>query len=405
MIALALVAAALAADCPDWAPGWNAITVDGERREVWAALPATSSGPAPLLVAFNGTTEDGRRFAHRARLQELADRGVRVLAPSSAGHGELWPVWDAMRSPGQEEAPNADLALFDALVDCELGRGAADPERVWVAGHSAGGSMTNHVLQRRAELLAGAVVGSGVFGNTSPKEPDRLEGRVVVVTIGGRDDVWSGRAGGVRVRDFAFESEAVAAGRFYAAQGAELLSCEGDGLGHAWLDALNPWMAELMLSRRRGQVDLAPLPAGEGLPTCARAPLVPTPGEQLACEGADNCAPACQLFADCAVENRTVGPVLRQELGQLGFEDRSCGGCLARCAASATPEVDDLVLACFAEHQRQAMCADGVAGARPLIDAVNLCCAGVVSGSSWCQQTCAALRGNSAARGYFTVCR
>lgn len=410
MLPLLLAAAACASPCPEWRAGWNALTVDGEKRAVYALLPSEPNKPSPLLVALNGTTEDGQRFAARADLDDFAARGFLVLAPSSAGHGSLWPVWDAMRPPGQEDAPNADLALFDALVACAVETGAADPDRVYVAGHSAGGSMTNHVLQRRAEVLAGGIVGSGVFGNTSPGSPTRLDGLRVIVTWGGENDRWSGRAGGVRVRNFGFEPEASAASQHYAALGAEVVTCRGPELGHAWLNDINPWLVDLLLAHPRGAAAsdaLPPLPPLPRAPSCASGPFVDTVEHHLECgEGA--CGATCQLFADCAVENATVGPVLEGELRALGFQGDQCGGCVSRCEAIALSPADTGVLACLAEAQGDATCGAGVSGARPLIEAVNLCCAGLVGvpqGSAWCDATCAELRGNSAASLYFPVCR
>ncbi len=402
---LVLLLSSLAlADCPSFRSGWNRLTVDGEPRAVWALLPP-KEGPAPLLVALNGTTENGLLFAGRARLSDFADRGFLVLAPSSAGHGSLWPVWDAMRPPGEESAPNADLALFDALVACAVSQGAADPEQVWVTGHSAGGSMTNHILQRRADVLAGAIVASGIYGNTSPVGPVDLKDRLVLVTWGGENDRWSGRAGNVRVKDIGFEAEAAAASQAYARQGARVVTCRGAEVGHAWLDELNGWMIDLLLANPRGSqgLALAPLPALDRAPACVAGPFEDEPGQQIDCGGADLCADACQLFADCAVENPTVGPVLARELRALGFEAGSCGSCAERCRAVALDTADEAALRCVQQHSG-AMCGGGVAGARPLIDAINTCCA-EAPGSAWCAEVCGALRGNSAARAYFPTCR
>ncbi len=405
-ILLSLPVALAAAPCPDWRPGWNRFEVDGEARSVYALLPAPSDEPAPLLVALNGTSENGQLFALRARLADYASRGFLVLAPSSAGHGMIWPVWDAMRPPGQEEAPNPDLQLFDALVACAVDQGRVDPAQIWVGGHSAGGSMTNYVLQRRASVLAGALVGSGIYGNTSPVAPTALDELLVIFTWGGENDRWSGRAGGVRVQNIGFEAEAAAASQAYAAQGARVITCRGAEEGHAWLDELNGWMADQMLASPRGTeaLTLAPLPPLKRPPACAAEPFQDAPGAQVACEGAGGCVSACQLFADCAVENPTVAPVLSRELSTLGFSDGACGGCVSWCTSEATTPADLAVLSCVEQAQGQAICSAGVAGARPLIDAVNTCCAGA-TGSAWCAEVCGTLSKNSAAKAYFPTCR
>ena len=242
--------------CPGGFPqsGWNrGLEVAGQRREVYALLP-TQTGPRPLLIAFNGTTENGQSFARRARLQDYADRGFVVLAPSSAGNGTLWPVWDAMRPPGEEDAPNADLALFDGLLACAQARLEIDASRIYVAGHSAGGSMTNHLLQRRSSVLAGGIVGSGVYDGTRPGSTAPLDPMAVIVTWGGANDQWSGLAGGVLVRRFGFWPEAVAAAQRYAeVPGGTMVACQANDQGHVWLDELNGWMADTLLAHPRGQ--------------------------------------------------------------------------------------------------------------------------------------------------------
>ena len=49
--------------------------------------------------------------------------------------------------------------MFDDLIACIAGHHAVDARRVYVAGHSAGGAMTNYVLGRRSSLLAGGITG------------------------------------------------------------------------------------------------------------------------------------------------------------------------------------------------------------------------------------------------------
>ena len=65
-------------DCPagfkDAAPkaGWNrGFEVSGQKRDFWVIYPeGEPSGPQPVFVAFNGTSENGQEFAERARLEE-----------------------------------------------------------------------------------------------------------------------------------------------------------------------------------------------------------------------------------------------------------------------------------------------------------------------------------------------
>lgn len=389
-------------------PGWNrGLRVGNEDRSVYVIAPRDEQARPPLFVAFNGTSEDGESFAARAHLQDFADRGFLVLAPSSAGHGQFWPVWDAMRARGQESGPNADLDLFDTLLACVDTR--VDTSRVYIGGHSAGGIFTNYVLQRRSEQIAGAIVASGIYSQTSPDPAVPLAATTVLVTIGGSNDRWSGRAGNTAVRNFSFPSEAAIASHAYSASpDVGVATCRGSELGHAWLDDANSWMIDVLLAHPKGGPRLDYLP---DLPESARADCSlgawddsPVVGLTCPASAVPGCAEACQQVADGAWSNPTVGPVLHHELVNLGFSDGGCAGCVERCESLVSTPADTAVLACMSAQPAVQPGARGIAGATPLIDAVNTCCAGK-DDSRWCVEVCGELHHNLAARAYFTACR
>lgn len=404
---------AQAADCPAsqaaFRAGWNrGLLVSGQAREVYALLPEVhTDGPPPLLVAFNGTSEDGARFARRARLSEFSARGFLVLAPSSAGNGQFWPVWDGLRARGSEDEPNPDLALFDTVLACARQHHGVDAERVYALGHSAGGIFTNHLVQRRSEALAGVIVASGIYSQTRPEPPLPMAPTTVIITWGGSNDRWSGRAGGAAVEEISFSAEAAVAGAAYIAQpGLGVVSCSGAEVGHAWLSDLNPWFIDLLLARPHGQGAFEPLPE---LPEGARARCqlgavadAPTVGLSCPESRVAGCTHACQQIADGAVTNRTIGPVLRGELKALGFGSGDCGGCVAACEDLATTELDAQGLACWQGQAPVDRSVGGLGGALPLVDAINTCCG--PNEGAWCRTLCTELRGNLAARAYVPAC-
>ncbi|MBX3219760.1 MAG: alpha/beta fold hydrolase [Labilithrix sp.] len=383
----------------------------GQSRTFHLVLPPDSfTGPRPLLFAFHGTTENGPRFLARARLADFAAKGFIVVAPDAVGNGSFWPVWDAMRAPGSEALPNADLELFDRLLRCTAANYAVDKNRVFATGHSAGGIFTNRLLRSRSSVLAGGIVGSGVFDFTASGTKAPLEPMLVVVTWGGDNDTYRGTTpNGVNVPAFSFVEQASLASKFYAAEsGVAHARCRGDNLGHAWLP-LNDWFADLLLSRPKGTpasaFALPALPANARA-ACSVAPyeLAPLPDMTCAPTTRAGCTEACQLFADCAVENRTVGPSLQAELSAIGFTQSSCAGCVQRCQTGATTQVDAAALACFATKQAAATCGPGIEGATPLFQAINECCKGR-SGSNLCVDLCTTLNGNSAAKAFFPTCQ
>lgn len=387
--------------------------IAGQKREFSLLLPSDTSTPRPVLVAFNGTGEDGPSFVERAKLEDFAAKGFVVIAPSSAGNGSTWPVWDSLRQPGTENEPNKDLEYFDSLLKCVAAHHPLDKNRLYVTGHSAGGIMTNHVLQRRSELLAGGIVASGVFSLTSPAPTKPLAPLFVIVTWGGDNDKYSGSAGSVKVGGFNFVSEASLASKFYDAEAAVAeVNCRGNDLGHAWLSTLNGWFVDQLLAHPKGlsgkgSADLAPpVPAGAKA-VCSDAPYAGPEGVEVSCQPSTRagCQEACQLFGDCAVENGTVGPALAKELTAIGFSGPSnanCGGCVTSCETTATGAGDASVLACFQQKQAAAKCEQGINGAYPLIKAVNECC--VTKDSAFCAKVCTEVMKNSSAASFFSTC-
>lgn len=398
-------------DCPDGFAGFTAghntgFSAGGQSRAFELLLPPASfTGARPILFAFHGTTETGTKFVTRAKLADFVERGFVVVAPDAVGNGTIWPVWDAMRLPGKETTPdNADLALFDGLLSCVAAHNSIDSTRVFVTGHSAGGIMTNRVLRARSSVVAGGIPASGVFDLTSSGAASTTLGAMtVIVTWGGDNDAYTGTTpNGVSVPRFSFVEQASLASKHYEAQANVAQAyCRGDNIGHAWLGALNAWFAETLIAHPKGsKAAFANLPA-----ICKEDAYVQAPLPDMTCGSTARagCQAACQLFADCAVENRTVGPSLATQLQDIGFTQSSCAGCVTQCQQGATTVADTSALSCFAQKQATATCTAGIEGAAPLFLTVNECCKGQTT-SNLCKGLCTTIAKNEAASAFFPVC-
>jgi predicted esterase len=392
-------------------PGRNAgYVVDGQSRDFTLLLPSGSAAdpslPHPILVDFNGTGGNGDLAIQWGHLQDFADKGFIVLAPSSAGNGTVWPVWDGLRQPGTEGDPNKDLDYFDSLLGCVASYVPVAQSGVYVAGHSAGGIMANYVLQRRSELLAGGIVASGVFSLTSPVPAKALDPMFVVVTWGGENDRYQGN--GVA---FDFIAEASLASKFYhAAPNVAEVNCRGADIGHSWLVNNNAWLADELLAHPKGQAALTgPLPPvpPNAEATCEDQPFEGDNNGQVTCgpSDLDGCQQFCQFAGDCAVENTTIQPVLHDQLVALGFSgdgNLECGGCVTKCAQHGTG-TDPQVLSCFKDRQATAACGQGIDGVLPLVDAINGCCENRTD-SPFCIDICTILLTQPQAGAFFPTC-
>jgi poly(3-hydroxybutyrate) depolymerase len=372
--------------------------------------PASFTGPRPLFLAFHGTGETGASFINRADLTELSARGFFVVAPNAVGNGSFWPVWDAMRMPGTESAKNPDVELFDTLVTCMAAHYEIDKNRIFAGGHSAGGIFTNRLLRSRSDVLAGGIVGSGVFDFTRSTSTAPLDSMLAIVTWGGDNDQYAGTTpNGVTVPAFNFVEQASLASKHYSGQSnVAHVRCRGNDVGHAWLP-LNDWFADLMLAHPKGtpasSLTLPSTPASAPV-ECTTDPydLAPLPDMTCSAGTRSGCQETCQLFADCAVENRTVGPSISGELSDIGFTSTSCSQCVQKCDAAANGADDATVLSCFKQKQAAATCGAGIEGAMPLFQTVNLCCNGKTD-SKLCVDLCTTLLGNSAASAFFPACK
>jgi len=402
--------------CPDAyrtnapVPGLNKdFVVSGQNRELVLILPPASfTGPRPLFVGFNGTSENGTKFAARAKLAEFAAKGFIVVVPSSAGNGTYWPIWDGMRAPGKEGGANKDLELFDALVGCTAAHFSVDKKRIFVGGHSAGGIFTNKVLRSRSTVVAGGIVGSGVFSLTSNGTTAPMDPTFVLVTWGGDNDTYKGTTpSGVNVPEFSFVEQASLASIHYEAQPAVTQAyCRGNNLGHAWLP-INAWFIDALLAHPKGGAPsaLPPVPAGAPV-VCSETAYEVPPLPAITCGASSTagCQAACQLMADCVAENRTVGTSMKAQLASFGFSGTSCGGCITKCQQSGPSAANSTVLSCFQQAQSVAQCGGGIEGSFPLMGAVDNCCKGHAD-STFCVGLCTSINQNEAAAAFFPVCQ
>ena len=368
-------------------------------------------GPRPVLFGFNGTTGNGPQFYSGAKLASAVERGFIVLAPSSNGNGSIWPVWDAQRNAGDTRS-NPDLMYFDSLLSCVAAHYEVDKNRIYATGHSAGGIMTNFMLRQRSEILAGGIPQSGLIALTGQPDEPPLSSVFVVIGWGGDKDIWRGSAGGVSVPRVNFATEAIETSMFYHAQPnvghAYCRIKEGSALsGHRPLP-ITGYLVDRLLEHPKGMSGASGvvLPDAElGEVRCGVEPLTHADSAQVDCRAStkSGCQASCQLIADCGVENDLIFDVLKEPLSAIGFTKTACVSCPDNCEANSGGVGDVEVLACLEAAQAGAVCGQGLAGALPLINGVNNCCAG--RDSQWCDFLCEQIQESAIALTQFTACQ
>jgi poly(3-hydroxybutyrate) depolymerase len=147
------------------APGESTIskTIAALPRTVARYVPAAiAQRKLPVVIALHGNGDQASRFVVTSGLRALADNiGFVLVAPQGVPRtisvgGLTTPSvsWDAYNA----RAANADVQLFDALLDEIVGSGSVDANKVVVYGYSQGGYAAVRYGREASDRLACAAV-------------------------------------------------------------------------------------------------------------------------------------------------------------------------------------------------------------------------------------------------------
>ncbi|WP_313622537.1 PHB depolymerase family esterase [Achromobacter sp.] len=164
--ATAIKAAKAAAVAPQGGTGrWEASRQfsDGVGRRLAFSRYTPLSAPVagmPLVVMLHGCRQTSAAFARGSRMNQWADAGgFMVLYPQQSMARQVQRCWRWFQPDAAHGGAEADLIA--ALIRAEVERHGLDPERVYVAGLSAGAGMAALVALRHPTLVAAVAMHSG----------------------------------------------------------------------------------------------------------------------------------------------------------------------------------------------------------------------------------------------------
>lgn len=135
-----------------------------DEREYRLYVPASYRGaPLPLVVMLHGCSQTPEAFAESTRMNGYAESGqFLVLYPAQKIAANPVRCWNWFL-PANQARGSGEPALIVAMVGEVAGQYAVDRKRVYVAGLSAGASMSAILAACYPDVFAAAAIHSGTM--------------------------------------------------------------------------------------------------------------------------------------------------------------------------------------------------------------------------------------------------
>ena len=132
------------------------------RLYVPSANSASDNTRMPLVVLLHGCKQDALDFSNGTAMNALAEEHqVMVLYPEQITSANALRCWNWFE-PGHQQAERGEPGMIAALTQKVMQQHGADPQRVYIAGLSAGGAMAAVMAGLHPEMFAAVGVHSGL---------------------------------------------------------------------------------------------------------------------------------------------------------------------------------------------------------------------------------------------------
>ena len=131
-------------------------------REYRLFIPSRPQAPATLVVMLHGCNQTADDFAVGTGMNRLAERdGLFVAYPVQTGRANAQRCWNWFE-PRDQGRTTGEAAIVAGLTRAVMAEHAIDPDRVFIAGLSAGGAAAANIARAFPDLYAAVGVHSGL---------------------------------------------------------------------------------------------------------------------------------------------------------------------------------------------------------------------------------------------------